>query len=439
MKYLLTEILYNILFIFKLTYVFLSAYFNYRCGFKDYKDSIEDLTFRLTNINILYVKLFQAVALNNNYIDEETNKILIKYTDNAPYNDYDINWVDLIDCMEEFGIKDNNCIPINAGMISVVFKCMKDGKPVVLKVKRCNIEKKLDYAIDRVKFCVSIMSLFPYLNSLDIPNVINKNIDIIRQQTIFCQEVSNLLLLKEKCKYLHYVKIPEVYENVTVCYSDIICMEYIEGLNIKNVDRNDLNEYAKLVIKFGFTSVFNFGVAHGDLHSGNILFIKNDGVSTTNPKYQLGIIDLGIVLRLNQDTKNAFIDIFSGINVEQPRRTSIKIINNLLQPKNVLRKVNKEQKETIIEIISSALEKIIKTGNAEQSLIYKNIQLLNNYMNENPKIKMLGIRPNDEFVKLQLALAMSHGVTLELCKEKYVELTNEVLDSLFHRNLLKNI
>lgn len=436
MKYLLLETFYNILFIIQLLYVFLTEYLYFNLGVKNYNDCIDSVACNLTKINILYVKLFQAIALNNNYIDEETNKILIKYTDNVPYNGYDINWSDLIDCKEDFKIKMDTFIPINSGMISVVFKCMKDGKPVIMKMKRYNIEKKMDYAIGRLKFCVNILSLIPLFNSLEIPNLINKNIDIIMQQTNFIQEISNILLFKQKFQYVKYIKIPDVYENVTFCYPNIICMEYIEGMNIKNIDTNDMDEYAKLMIKFGFTSVFNFGLAHGDLHSGNVLFIKNEDTTNNLPKYQLGIIDLGIILRLDQETKNSFIDIFSDITNQNTRKTSIKIINNLLEPKYVLRKINKTQKENIITIISDALDKIIKNKNANQSMIYKNIKKLNDYLNMNPEIKKIGMKPSDEFVKLQFALAMSHGVTLELCKEKYVELTNTVLDELFHRNLL---
>ena len=429
----LSNIFCNIIFLCKLVFAFLSEYIFYKFGMKDYITFIDDLAFKLTKINILCVKLFQAVALNNNYIDEKTNKILIKYTDNAPYSYNDVNWSELIDCIKENDIKECNFIPINSGMISVVFHGSKDDKPVVLKVKRHNIENNIAYAIDRIKFCSMILSFIPLINSLEIPNVINKNIEIIREQTDFSKEVSNILLFKEKCKYMDYIKIPDVHQDITYKYKNIICMEYISGKNIKNVAPEDLNEFAKLVIKFGFASIFNFGLAHGDLHSGNIIFIKN---KETN-KYKLGIIDLGIVIHLDQDTKNSFIDIFSDITIEDTRSTAIKIINNLFEPKNILRKFKKEDKEIIIGIISSALKNILEKRTANHTLLYKNLKYLNDYFSKNDEIKKLGLKPNDEFVKLQLALAMSHGVTLELCKEKYIDLTNEVLDEMFHRHLLK--
>jgi hypothetical protein len=48
----------------------------------------------------------------------------------------------------------------------------------------------------------------------------------------------------------------------------------------------------------------------------------------------------------------------------------------------------------------------------------------------------LGIRPSDDFVKSQLVLAMSHGVTLTLCKGDYITLMDKCLNELFHTQML---
>ena len=44
--------------------------------FRDYSVFIERMTYRLASINILYVKVFQAIASNNSLIDEKTNNKL---------------------------------------------------------------------------------------------------------------------------------------------------------------------------------------------------------------------------------------------------------------------------------------------------------------------------------------------------------------------------
>ena len=48
----------------------------------------------------------------------------------------------------------------------------------------------------------------------------------------------------------------------------------------------------------------------------------------------------------------------------------------------------------------------------------------------------IGIRPSDNFVKTQLVLAMSHGVTLTLCNDDFVGLADKVINELFHTNMI---
>jgi hypothetical protein len=48
----------------------------------------------------------------------------------------------------------------------------------------------------------------------------------------------------------------------------------------------------------------------------------------------------------------------------------------------------------------------------------------------------IGIQPSDNFVKTQLVLAMAHGVTLTLCKNNILTLMDDVLNELFHTNII---
>ena len=48
--------------------------------FRDKLSFIDRITKKLANINILYVKIFQAFALNNSLIDNEINNMLLKVT-----------------------------------------------------------------------------------------------------------------------------------------------------------------------------------------------------------------------------------------------------------------------------------------------------------------------------------------------------------------------
>jgi len=54
----------------------------------------------------------------------------------------------------------------------------------------------------------------------------------------------------------------------------------------------------------------------------------------------------------------------------------------------------------------------------------------------NSELASIGIRPSDNFVKTQLVLAMSHGVTLTLCKNDFFSLADKVINELFHTNMI---
>jgi len=46
-----------------------------------------------------------------------------------------------------------------------------------------------------------------------------------------------------------------------------------------------------------------------------------------------------------------------------------------------------------------------------------------------------GIVPSANFIQLQLSLAMANGVTFALCQDKTMQLTNDVVNDLFHTKL----
>ena len=48
----------------------------------------------------------------------------------------------------------------------------------------------------------------------------------------------------------------------------------------------------------------------------------------------------------------------------------------------------------------------------------------------------LNKQKSDNFIKIQLVLAMSHGVTLTLCDNEFMDLADKVINELFHTNMI---
>ena len=126
------------------------------------------------------MKIIQAISSNNSLISESLNNKLLQYTDNAPWSKEDIDYKTLHQIIDkyDFELKDGT-IPINSGMISLVFKAYKEDKPVIIKLKRLGIQEKLDSAIQNLLFLVYLLSFIPIFNKYQIAEVVNKNIEII--------------------------------------------------------------------------------------------------------------------------------------------------------------------------------------------------------------------------------------------------------------------
>lgn len=101
-------------------------------------------------------------------------------------------------------------------------------------------------------------------------------------------------------------------------------MERIVGKTIYEVEHEDKDIYAKLLAQFNFKSVYYDAVYHGDIHPGNIFFIKelksesdcnsddddddcDDDDSNEEKKsmynYRIGLIDFGIIGVLKKNAK----------------------------------------------------------------------------------------------------------------------------------------
>jgi predicted unusual protein kinase regulating ubiquinone biosynthesis (AarF/ABC1/UbiB family) len=287
-----------------------------------------------------------------------------------------------------------------------------------------------------------LLSFIPFIHKYQFSQLINKNIEIIKHQTNFSEEVENIIRIKSNCKHLKYITIPYVNKEITKKYPNIILMEFIEGKKIDEINKSDNENFAKQIIKFGFITTIVHGVTHGDLHGGNILFIKDE----KDKKYphKIGILDFGIIYEIDTMHKERLFDCITQIFDISPRESAIKILNSgIIDPPGIFNEISSVHYEHIIGIVSEIIKETMDTketlnahNKANQIQIYKFIIKLNEYLN-NRELSTLGIRPSDNFIKMQLVLAMSHGVTLSLCNGNFVSLADQVLNELFHLNFLE--
>ena len=432
----MTDIFKNILFLIKSSWIIFSEYIKF-CFFKDKITLINNITYKLSKINILYVKIFQGIALNNNLIDETMNNELLKYTDNAPYITDDIDYDTLFKVSTQYNLKfENGFTPINSGMISLVFKANKidandEIEHVIIKIKRNNIEKTLDEAIDNLMFIVYLLSYIPIFQRYEIPATISKNINIIKCQTDFNQEIKNMCLIKNNCKRLNYVVIPNVFPEITEKYDNVIMMEFIQGEKIDLISKEDYFEFAIKLNKFVFITLLIHGITHGDLHSGNILFIKEKSENNEDI-IKIGLIDFGILYETSKKFNDTLFDFCTEIFTKSSEVVAVRILKDgFFEPPDILDKLSVLEKDYLINQISNFINIILTDPtNANQKQIYNFLFNLNNFVIEN-KLEKYGLRLNDEFIKLQMFIAMYQGISLKLTNSDYMDVVNKVINELY--------
>lgn len=431
----------NILFLIQTSFIFLTEYGLYFFT-KNYELFIRRFTKRLACINILYVKIFQSLALNSTIITEKMNYELLKFTDNAPFTKEDIDYDTLLKLSMEYDIVLKNGMdnPINSGMISLVYLARNNAinKDIIIKVKRKNIDNKLENGIDNLLFFVNLLKIIPFFHNYKISETIQNNINIIKEQTNFNKEIANIKRMQKNCMNLDYVKIPYLYDNINNEYANVIAMEHIIGKQFNELDKEDYLEFAKQVVKFGIVTAFIHGFSHGDFHVGNILFIKEQNSHGKNI-YKLGVIDFGIMSEIKDPFKTNLLNCLTSIFQD----TSVVFLNKfansgIFEPRNIKDVIPEKIYDALVKLNLHLVEDFLYSKNLKQIHLYEFIKKFFFYLNNENDIYNLskyGIRPSDDFIKLQLSLAMANGVTFALGQEKTFELTNEVINELFHTKL----
>lgn len=405
-------------------------------SFCDYSNYLINIANALSKENILYVKMFQMISMEKKWIPEDVSTSLMKFTDNAPYSNSDIDWKSIVQLKNDYKIVINkNDVPMNSGMISLVFKATDcDKNNIVVKIKRVDVEKKLKDGVEQMLFVLGIISYFiTSIEKMQIDISIKKNSNIILQQLDFEKEVESTEQMQKNCKYLSYVKIPKVYKEITKSIPNIIVQEFLEGKTICQLFESDCEMYAPLVLKYGFVSSFIHGFTHGDLHAGNILFIKTMIITKKKlsiPKYQIGIIDFGIVLEIKENVKNTMLNVLVEMNEKPPSYTADKLFRCFINNFDELQEEQKKKMiETSAEIIGMCLH---KKNDLNHYKLYEFIWKINNLLNENNQ----NVKFNDDFIQIQMAFAMTHGLTMRLCNDDYIDFLNQIVNELFHLDLL---
>lgn len=280
--------------------------FYYILKHKNYENFVINVIRKIGEYNIIFVKIFQWIWINNNsrdnlFITEKIENEISSYTNNTPYDENDIDYKNLFNLYliankNSDKLEIDNMKPINSGTISLVFKGKLNGKNIAIKILRKNIKEKLQQGINLLVNIENILYYIPIINYYVSTKIFEKNKSNILNQINFINESDNLMLFYKKFKNNKIINIPNCYTNYTISEPNVILMDYIDGNYLYELKYDELDSYFIPFCKFVLTSIFQKKIIHCDLHQGNIIFFKeiyNDKVI-----YKVGIIDFGMITKL---------------------------------------------------------------------------------------------------------------------------------------------
>ena len=339
-------------------------YINYLYNKPTYRlELIKKISKKLEQENIVYVKIFQALCFDRDLLSSKEQAYLLKYTDNVPYEHYEIDY-DLLDKLEDdFSITLKSKIPINCGIIGLAFEGIdSSNNKVIIKMLKNNIITKFTNVFDELLFISYICKYIPYIKSLKITKILLDNEEILLHQMDFMKEVEAIELFTTKYKNNKEYKFPRVYREITEQHNNLLVMENIKGLRYKDIETMSTTikeEFAYLLHKFGMLGILYYSTIHCDLHSGNVFFYINDETSLINtevPKYSVGIIDLGICCFPNKENQNAYYIFLNDIVMNQNYTDVEKLLYAIIEEKEVYVSFNAIKKQQFINETIKCLE-----------------------------------------------------------------------------------
>src|SRR3990172_3011741 len=260
------------------------------------------------DLGLTFIKFGQILSTRPDILPEEFIKEFLKLQDEVP----PFPFTDVVKAIEqEFKrpvkelFKEIEEKPVAAASIAQVHKAVtREGEGVVVKVQRPDIEAVIDNDLSILQY---IAKYIPESRNYNPVGMVEEFGGIIKKEMDFTLEASYTERFRKNHSDDPRVLIPAVYWNLTG--KKVLTMERITGIKIDNIEKLresgiDTEKISHIVAEVLFRQVFEFGVFHGDLHSGNIF--------VTGPE-QIAFVDFGIVGRLDREMQENLADIFVGL------------------------------------------------------------------------------------------------------------------------------
>lgn len=271
-------------------------------------------------MGVVYIKMAQILAMQNygQVFNEEDRRRLSKICDHC--NPISFSKIRQIIDQEYQGrtaeiFKTIDPEPIGSASISQVHRAkLKDGRQVVLKVKREDVVRSVKHDVRQIRRLIHAFGHFAkFRNFLGSDQALKLWADWILEETDFTHEYQNISRYQQfansvngKVPGKHYIKLPKSFPEF--CTDKIIVMEFIahptiNHLKLTNDNKQKIQTCVNDYLALSFYAMFHDMpvVFHGDPHSGN-LYIDSTG--------NVGFLDMGLIFEFTANEAQLLRQLF---------------------------------------------------------------------------------------------------------------------------------
>jgi ubiquinone biosynthesis protein len=275
----------------------------------------------LEELGPTFIKLGQVLATRVDLFSPQYIAEFEKLQDQAP----PVPFEDLLSQLEEdlgysieevFSEVDRQ--PLAAASIAQVHKAiLKDGTPVILKIRRPDLRKIIEADLRLLQRIVDIAeSESPELRRFRPKDIVRQFNQSLRRELDFAAECRNAERIAGNLAENPNIKIPKVYWEWTGERLNV--QEYIQGIpgrDLEALEKEGLDR--KLLADRGARAVIKMimedGFFHADPHPGNVFYLQDN---------QLAFIDFGMVGRITEDRRDQVVSLLYGMVNHAPVRVA---------------------------------------------------------------------------------------------------------------------
>ncbi|MEN0057223.1 MAG: AarF/ABC1/UbiB kinase family protein [Bdellovibrio sp.] len=214
-------------------------------------------------------------------------------------------------------------VPLGSASIAQVHKArLCSGENVVIKVQRPGIIQTINDDLNVLYLLADLLVTYiPETRPFNPLGIVDEYFRTLELETNFVVEANNIRRFRQNFSGQEDIHIPQVYLDYTT--ERVLVMEALPGIplsqegalhqeniNTDEVIRKGLRAYLKMV--------FEDGLFHGDLHAGNFFLI---------PQNHIGLIDFGVVGRLNTRTQTAIANMLLALSKEDYERLAYEYVD----------------------------------------------------------------------------------------------------------------